>query len=445
MTRRNNRLCGKRGAVDKGAFRAWLRNGCLASVTSAVLAAALIGPQATEVSAAEPVITDFSLAASGYSTDVSGGALPVESGRTGFAGISCTRFANKSAVNNTAGIDIPSEASIVSVGATTSRALTVKDGDAVHTYGRNDVTSVVVGNKSVAALEISGIKTRTHAWHDASGFHRAEVVKVAQVTRFVAGDAEPVVSIPPNQNLDGQQLRIPGVASVTFGERGGFSGATAANSTATALRINLEVTGTEVIVGSATARIQGGAVAGIMNGEVWGSQLTGLGGVVNSGRTASLRLACLGTDGAFETERVAGVSVPGILSLGAITSRVRGSQSEALAHGISTVARAGFAGRGLVVTGIRAEGKVTRTGAGDVLRSAEGTTLGSITLGGRELDLPLPGRSLVIPGVARITRGLVTRGSDSIKVVGLRVQLLQGSVIESTVDLANVRLQVRRG
>jgi hypothetical protein len=30
-------------------------------------------------------------------------------------------------------------------------------------------------------------------------------------------------------------------------------------------------------------------------------------------------------------------------------------------------------------------------------------------------------------------------------VVGLRVQLLEGTRIESTVDLANVRLQVKRG
>jgi hypothetical protein len=423
-------------------FRKWR----LAATSVALAAVALVAPSGVSTaSAAEPVLTDFSLAASGYSTEVSGGALPIESGRTGFAGISCTRFANKSASNNTAGVSIPSENGIVQVGATTSRALTEKVGDTVHTYGRNDVASVVIGDKSVAALEISGIKTRTHAWHDASGFHRAEVVKVAQVTRFIAGDAEPVLGIPANQNLDGQQLRIPGVASVTFGDRSGWAGAASANSTATALRIDLELTGTEVVVGSATARIEGGAVTGIMNGEVWGSQLIGLGGVVNSGRTASLRLACLGTDGLLKTVRVAGASVPGILSLGAINSSVRGSQSQGLAEGISTVARAGFAGRGLVVTGIRAVGEVRRNADGSVTRSAEGTTLGSITLAGRELDLPLPGRTLAIPGVARITRGVVTRGADSIKVVGLRVELLQGSVIESRVDLANVRLQVRRG
>jgi hypothetical protein len=429
----------------KSLRRGW-RLRCLALTASGVVAGALVAPVGVSTaSAAEPVLTDFSLAASGYSTEVSGGTLPVQSGRTGFAGLSCTRFANKATSNNTAGVGIPAQGSIVSVGATSSRALTAQLGNAVHAYGRNDVASVVVGNKSVAALEISGIKTRTHAWHDASGFHRAERVKVAEVTRYIAGNAEPVAAIPVNQDLNGQELRVPGVASVTFGARGGWAGGGAANSTATGLTIELELSGTKVVVGSGTARIQAGAVSGIMNGEVWGSQLTAVGGVVNSGRTASQRLSCLGTDGEFVTERVAGARVPGILSLGALVSQVRGSQSESLAEGISTVTRAGFAGRGLVATGIRAQGTVRRNGDGSVTRSAEGTTLGSITLGGRELDLPLPGRTLVIPGVARITRGLVTRGADSIKVVGLRVELLQGSVIESRIDLANVRLQVREG
>jgi hypothetical protein len=52
----------------------------------------------------------------------------------------------------------------------------------------------------------------------------------------------------------------------------------------------------------------------------------------------------------------------------------------------------------------------------------------------------------VIPRIARITRGLVERAcANSLKVVGLRVQLPEGSRVEGTVDLANVRLQVKRG
>ena len=97
-----------------------------------------------------------------------------------------------------------------------------------------------------------------------------------------------------------------------------------------------------------------------------------------------------------------------------------------------------FLGRQLVVTGVRARGLVNRSNDGSFTASRGGRrSLG--WLGGRRLELPRAGRSLVIPGIARITRGIVERpGSNTIKVVGLRFRLLKGGRIESTVDLANI-------
>ena len=420
-----------------------------AAAVVALASAALVAPVATpSATAAEPVLTDFALAASGFSTEVRAGALPVQSGQTGLAGLACTRLANVAKSNNTAAIGIPAQNSLVRVGATTSRAFTRKQGATVSSYGQNDAASVLVGNRAVAALEIEGIRTRTRTWHDSTGFHRTAVVQVARATRWVAGDPENVAALPPNQDLSGVQLGIPGVGTVTFGLKGGAVTNNLATSTAKALRINLALANTEIVVGSALARIQDGAIAGVMSGQVWGSQLTGLGGIVNSGRTASLSLPCLGTDGLYNETRVAAVGIPGIVSLGEVVSRVRGSQGagEPFAQGISTVAGAQFLGRSLQVTAIRAQAFVRRASDGSFIRNSTGTTIGSIVLAGRRLPLPVPGRTLVIPGVARLTRGVVVRtGADTIKVVGLRVQLLQGSAIESTLDLANVRLQVKRG
>jgi hypothetical protein len=426
-------------------FRKWR----LAATSVALAAAALVAPSGVAAaSAAEPVVTDFALSANGYSTDVRGGVLPLQSGRSGFAGTGCIRLANTEVANDTAAINLPADRGIVRVGATTTRAFTSKQGATVSSHGHNDVANVLVGDKSVAALQINGIRTRTRAWHDASGYHRHEAVQVARVTRWVGGEQNEVVSIAPHTDLNGAQLGIPGLATLTFGLKAGSVSDNAAFANAIALRIDLEATATTITVGSATARIQGGAVNGVMNGEVWGSQLTGLGGVLNSGRTAQIELPCLGTKGAYKVQRVAGVGLPGVVTLGEIISSVRGSQGpgEPWAQGVSTVTRASFIGRGLVVTGIRAEGVVKRRPDGSFLRHAVGTTVGTIEVAGRQFDIPLPGRTLVIPGVARITRGVVEKpGNNSIKVVGLRVELLQGSVIESRVDLANVRLQVRRG
>jgi hypothetical protein len=434
-------------AGNRSSLRGGRRKRCLASAASAVVAAALVAPAGQSASAADLVATDFALAASGFGTQVTGGSLPVESGRTGFAGLSCTRFAGRSNTNDTAGVGIPARNSLVRVGATASRAYTSQGADTVSSHGVNDVAKLVIGNPSVAALEVRGIETRTRAWHDAEGFHHGEVVRVVGVTRIVGGDREEVASIPTNQALDGQTLRVPGVASVTFGVKNGFANATDASARTTAIRVHLEVSNTVVDVGGASSRIGGGAVAGIMNGQVWGSRVIGAGGVANSGRTAAQALACEGTGGEIESTRVAALRVPGIVALGEVTSQVRGNQvgDEAWAQGISTVTGARFLGRQLVITGIRAEGLVKRSG-GTYTRLARGTTLGRIELRGRRLELPRLGRTLVIPGIARITRGLTERiGSNSLKVVGLRVQLLEGSRVESTVDLANVRLQVKRG
>jgi len=435
-------------AGNKRSPRGGLRMRYFASAASLLVAAALVAPAGPTASAAEPVLTDFGLTASGFSTQVTGGSLPVESGRTGFAGLSCTRYAGRSSTNDTAGVGIPARNSLLRVGATTTRAYTTKEDDFVSSHGVNHVARLVIGNPSVAALEIRGIETHTRAWHNGEGFHRGQLVRVAGVTRYVGGDGEEVASIPSNQDLDGQRLRIPGVATVTFGVKNGFANGTQAYARATAIRVDLELSNTVVDVGGASSRIGGGAVAGIMNGQVWGSHVIGAGGIANSGRTASQALSCVGTGGDFESTRVAALRVPGIAALGEITSQARGNQvgTEAWAQGVSTVTGARFLGRQLVVTGIRAEALVKRSGDGTYTRLARGTTLGSIEFGGRRLELPRLGRTLVIPGIARITRGIVERpGANSIKVVGLRVQLLEGSRIESTVDLANVRLQVLRG
>jgi hypothetical protein len=435
-------------AGNKRSVRGRMRTRYLASAASVLVAAALVAPAGPTASAAAPVLTDFALAANGFSTQVDGGALPVESGVTGAVGLSCTRFAGRSNRNDTAAVNLPRPGGLVRVGATTTRTFTTSTGDTVSSNGVNDVASVLIGSRAVAGLEIRGIETRTRVWHDSAGFHREQFITVAGVTRYVGGEGENVAAIPTNQNLSGQRIRLPGLATVNFGIRAGSVSDNHAAAKTKALRIEITGTGTEVVVGGSGARIEGGDVNGIMTGQVWGSQVRGLGGIANSGRTAAQGLSCVGTDGAFEVERVAAVRIPGVAALGEIVSRARGSQTAggAFAEGISTVTGARFLGRQLVITGIRAQGLVNRSNDGTYARIARGTTVARIELGGRRLELPRAGRALVIPGIARITRGLVERpGSNTIKVVGLRVQLLEGSRIESTVDLANVLLQVKRG
>ncbi len=423
------------------------RRSTVGGMVAGVVAAVLVAPLATSsvASAAEEELTDFALLANGFSTNVQGGLVPVDSDPTGFAAVGCTRFAGRSNSNNTAEVNIPPGAPLVHVGATTTRAFTEKVGSTVSSNAVNRVADVFIGNQALG-LRIEGIRSRTRAFHDGTQFGRHRIVTVANVTQYVAGVPTDVVTIPSGENLVGQRIGVPGLATVAFGLKTGGVTQNSARAGVTALTIDLEATNTVVRVGRAFSGIDGQAPNGIMGGSVWASQLTGLGGILNSGRTSALSLPCAGTGGEPLTRNVAGVNIPGIATIGAMVSEVNGSQAngQATARGTSTVANVTVAGGDLVIRGVVGKALVQRRSDGTLRRNSIGTTAGEITFLGETLEFPISG-VIEIPGIARITERVVNTSSDGIKVVALRVELLQGSVVQSVLDLGNVSLRVAQG
>ena len=69
------------------------------------------------------------------------------------------------------------------------------------------------------------------------------------------------------------------------------------------------------------------------------------------------------------------------------------------------------------------------------------TRLGSITAGGKTVTFP-PTGVLEIPGVARLEQHVVSRTAHGIKVVALRVTLLDGS--GAVINLGEAALQIGR-
>jgi len=65
-------------------------------------------------------------------------------------------------------------------------------------------------------------------------------------------------------------------------------------------------------------------------------------------------------------------------------------------------------------------------------RSAAGTRIGRILVGGESINIPAPGESITIPGVAEITFKTYRRLSNGLDVTGLRIELLdgQGTIVE---------------
>lgn len=412
--------------------------------TGTLTAAALVAaPTSSTATAAEPVHTRFGLQTQGYSTLVRGGDVPERSGPTGYAYVTCTRQAAKDNRNHTAEAGVPAGNPLIEVGATRTHSRTRQAGRTVSAVTSNHVSEVTVGETAASALVLEGVRTYTRAFHNRTGFHRRQVVTVTGAS--IGG--RPVASIPSGENLSGATLDVPGVATVRFGlKRGRTTDAFAVGQT-TGLRIDLDDSRSTAIVGRAYARIDGGATAGVMNGPVWGSQLTGAGGVVNAGRTALRPLSCVGTDGEWRFHRVSDVRIPGFAGLGDVVSKVRGDQAgrSAYAQGASMIQRAGFGDRRLVIAGVQAEGYVKLRRDGSYVRQARGTTVGRIVFEGERLRVPGRGETLRIPGVARITVGLVDRSPRGIRVTAVRAALLQGREVEGVLALGNVNLRVRRG
>ena len=87
------------------------------------------------------------------------------------------------------------------------------------------------------------------------------------------------------------------------------------------------------------------------------------------------------------------------------------------------------------VRAIHARAHVHKAGK-HYVRSSNGTTLGAITLNGRELRVPKTG-VLNIPGVARLETNIVQLTRKGITVTALRVTLLDGRL--ATIDIGQAR------
>jgi hypothetical protein len=212
------------------------------------------------------------------------------------------------------------------------------------------------------------------------------------------------------------------------------------------VKLELLTSGTTLWVGHAFSAIRGGAVAGLMSGSAFGSRMLGLGGSVGSERTAVEYLPCVGTNGRWLRNSVSAADLGEAVRLADVVNKLMGDQGPRSAHnrGTSDIAKARFGDGDLVLTAIHGEGYVRRNRDGTYVRNARGTALGGIVVDGRRHEVPDPGESLLVPGVARVTPREVTRTNNGIRVSAVKVELLRGTEVVSTLYLGNVRLRVTK-
>ena len=165
------------------------------------------------------------------------------------------------------------------------------------------------------------------------------------------------------------------------------------------------------------------------------------------GRNPLSLMPCQGTDGKVVKRALADVDVDLGGGLHARRAELQAAGQALRQTGRSTAwERGSIAGidlgdGALTIDGIVAKATVSRTAAGKLTRSTEGTSLGRITVDGQVITPPeLPAIDLPA-GIAKIEPNVVERKRHGLKVVALRITLLDGA--GAVIDLGVAKTMIR--
>lgn len=376
--------------------------------------------------------TSFAFRGNGYGTSARGGEVPVGSDRTALSSIACTSEAGKRHRNFVEESEVPGLGTVRGV---SSRVTTSQKDGRTESFARHRVAEVVLNESPLGTLSISGLVSTTRAFFD-GGFGSFADTKIAGIT-FTPPAGEPqTIPIPS----PGQPVTIPGVATLTLGRTIERSNQDQARAYALALSIKVIPTDTVVKIARSASKLERGFKSGIFQGSGVPAKANVLGELAEIGRVIVQVMPCTGTKGELITSEAADVNLGDQIVVEGASARQKGSQTASRAKGIegSTVARLDLGDGALVLEAIDSKVKVVRTG--DRIKRSGGATFGSLTVGGEPQSLEgLDG--LEIPGLARIETGLKKKIKDGIRVIGVRITLLDGT--GAVIDLATSKLSIR--
>jgi hypothetical protein len=378
--------------------------------------------------------TTFAFQGSGFGTRVIGGQVPVGSATTAYQSIGCTNQAGRDRTNNVAEATVPGLGTLTGV---RTRVWTTSKHGRVASHSTHSITKIVLSQSSLGSLTMDALRSTSVAYHDAKGFHARTSTQLGDLT-FTPPVGDPQTFPAPTPD---QPVAIPGLATIYAGQHATRHSGTHAMANAFALRIDVIPTGTSVRIAHSHAELSSGLTGGIFSGRSAATHVVTAGGdIVKSGPNPLTVMPCQGTYGRTHEKSLASGDLGGQLIVKGADSRERGSQGDHRARGISRaeVARVSLGGQ-LVIDGIVGKVTVKRVGR-HVHRSAAGTLVGSVTVAGQEQTFPKTG-VLEIPGVAKLERGVVSRTHTGIKVIGLRITLLDGS--GAVVNLAEAALRIK--
>lgn len=380
--------------------------------------------------------TTYAFQGSGFGTRVIGGQVPAGSNTTAYQNLNCTNQAGLDRSNDVADATVPG---LGTVSGVKTRVWTTDRHGVVASHARHTIAKITLASSGVGSLTLDAIRSDAKAFHDGSGFHASTSTTVGGIT-FTPPVGPPQSFPAPTPN---QPITIPGLATISLGSNATSDGAHGATANALALRVDVVASGSSVKVARSHAEIHDGLTVGIFNGHSNATRVPqALTTIAHSGPNPLSLMPCVGTGGKLQTKALADLDIGGQLVASGLSSAQKSNQAGGKAHGFerAKIAKIDLGGGQLIVNAIVGKASVTRTADGWT-RTAKGTQLGSITANGQAQTFP-PTGVLEIPGVAKLERKVVTRSKTGIKVIALRVTLLDGS--GAVINLGEAKLHISR-
>jgi hypothetical protein len=382
--------------------------------------------------------TNFALKGTGFSTKISGGSVPANSGPTAWQVIACTNLAGLNRTNNITDITLPS---LGHIDGAKTRVWTTRSHGVVSSWSRNTIGKVTLSDSPLGSLVLTAVSSTARAYHQGGAYKAFTSTDVAKL-QFVPPTGDPVSFPIPSP---GQPVTIPGFATVAIDQSLKLRSPHGARAFANGLKVTLLASDTVVRVAHAAATIGGEVPSGLFVGSSYALDGKAGGDIVGLGKNPLLTMPCQGTDGKVVTRSLVGTNLGGQVVVGAAKSQQMSDQTKRRAHGWerSSVASINLGDGALKITGIVGQANVSRGGKHlrTITRSTRGTTIGAITVNGEAQELPLD-QVLEIPGVAKLEPQVVTKLPGGIKVTALRITVLDGS--GAVINLGNAQLKIRR-
>ncbi|SEQ59379.1 choice-of-anchor P family protein [Microlunatus flavus] len=372
-------------------------------------AAALLLAAAAPAGAATTAPSTLSLAASAYGSTAKVGA--VSSGKTAYFS-ACSTGAGTPYGTQVAATDLGGLLGKVGAVVTTG----TRSGSSVVATSTTGETSLLGGLVKAKAIASTSTSSLAGSQVSSSGSTVITGLTIAGLPRTVPAGS-------------GSTIVVPGVATLTFNAQTRSTTFASKQLTVDALRVDLLKdnklglpTGSIVLGSSTTGASAPTAFAA--GGQAYGTTLN-VGSLVTSGPTAYVGMPCGGTAGAVSRNKVVGLTLPGVATVGTVASTgqsVEGAGSTTATFS-SSVAGVNLLNGAVTADAITVKASTTRSAAG-LSSTDDGTVVTGLKVLGKSVTLSTKDNATVdVAGVGTLTVRKTVKQATGLDVIGLELRL----------------------